>query len=177
MAKMTIGQKAERVLRFLMGLRGPEVATALRRHGFTEADRAEGYERIRRLTDHRLAVPAPPSTSHEALERLDELGATGGPEESRALEHLARRGLDAETTDEARRLVGRLMSPPPASPGRELCPEAVARAEAELWSWFIEWSTIARAVIKSRRQLRLLGYLASKRDADEPDEGPQARVA
>ena len=38
MAKLTIGQKAERVLELLMGLRHPRVASTLAAYGFTEAD-------------------------------------------------------------------------------------------------------------------------------------------
>lgn len=59
------------MLRFLMGLRDPEVVLALEQHGFTEADRLEGYALIRQLTDERLGKPPPPPTSDDLLPQLD----------------------------------------------------------------------------------------------------------
>jgi hypothetical protein len=71
MARYSPGQKAERVLRFLMGLRYPRVAAALRQHGFSNADRLEGYELLRRLTDDRLDAVAVRAADPDLLERLD----------------------------------------------------------------------------------------------------------
>jgi hypothetical protein len=36
-------------------------------------------------------------------------------------------------------------------------------AEAELWAWYLEWSTIARTVVTNRRHLRALGFLQNAR--------------
>ena len=55
MAKLTIGQKAERVLELLMGLRHPRVASTLAAYGFTEADLNDGWNRLRTVWGKRLA--------------------------------------------------------------------------------------------------------------------------
>ena len=64
MAKLTIGQKAERVLALLMGLGNAKVASALGAHGFAVADLEEGWQRARRL-----ARQAPCSRDREARRR------------------------------------------------------------------------------------------------------------
>jgi hypothetical protein len=47
---LTIGQKSERVLRFLRGLPLPRVASALAAHGFTQADWDEGWRLLQAAT-------------------------------------------------------------------------------------------------------------------------------
>jgi hypothetical protein len=56
LAHLTIGQKAIRVVKLLMGLRHPKVASALAAHGFTPADLEEGWQRLSALTRQRLGV-------------------------------------------------------------------------------------------------------------------------
>jgi len=56
MARLTVGQKANRVLQLLMGLRNPVVAAALQEHGFTDQDLEEGWKRLSGLTRQRLGV-------------------------------------------------------------------------------------------------------------------------
>lgn len=216
MAKMTVGQKAERTLRFLMGLRNAEVAAELRRRGFTDEDRVEGYMLLARLTADRLAEEPPPPdpesllrqldawenywfpivaastrvrfpAAHERLfrnvrqeqgvkvvftvgtmlRRLEELATSDGVEGPRALAHLARRGLDAERIAQGRRLIESVAEVEAAPPHPEPGAEELARAEAELWGWYLEWSAIARGSITSRRMLRALGYRAGKRGSEE----------
>ncbi|MGK3992323.1 hypothetical protein [Sorangium sp. So ce1024] len=58
MARLTIGQKAERVLHLLMGLRKNKVAAALVAHGFSDDDLAEGWRLLQRLTRTRLGIVA-----------------------------------------------------------------------------------------------------------------------
>ena len=49
-------------------------------------------------------------------------------------------------------------------------------AEQELWTWYLEWSAIARVAISDRRLLRSLGFLRYKsqasgaEDEDESDD-------
>lgn len=43
-------------------------------------------------------------------------------------------------------------------------------AEDALWSWYLEWSTIARTVITDRRLLRRLGFLRVVRGANGTEE-------
>lgn len=50
MARLTVNQKAHRVLQFLLGLRLPSALKALRRHGFTDADVREGWQRLQALS-------------------------------------------------------------------------------------------------------------------------------
>ena len=63
MSKQTIGQKAGRVLLFLLGLRVPAVATALSRFGFTAEDLQEGWDLLTRLTHGRLEAAPPADTT------------------------------------------------------------------------------------------------------------------
>ena len=66
-----IGEKATRVMRFLVGLRNPAVATALAAYGFTEADLAEGWALVHGLGKGKLAIlPAQPRDL-EVLVKLD----------------------------------------------------------------------------------------------------------
>ena len=71
MARLTPGQRAARVLEFLMGLNNPNVASALASRGFTEADRLEGYARLKALTDNRLNTRPTPPADASALVALD----------------------------------------------------------------------------------------------------------
>lgn len=67
MAKLTIGQKAVRVLGFLLGLRNRRVARVLAAHGLTEADVADGWARLAALTKGRLGAPASAADADPAL--------------------------------------------------------------------------------------------------------------
>ncbi len=71
MAKLTIGQKADRVLKLLMGLRNPRVAEALRQYGFQHKDLEEGWQRLKALTDNRLSARAPVKQDPSLLAQLD----------------------------------------------------------------------------------------------------------
>ncbi|MDI3283677.1 hypothetical protein [Polyangium sp. 15x6] len=72
MAKLTIGQKAERVLKLLIALRNPRIAAPLARHGFTNADLDEGWTLLKNVTRTKLDfVEAPPTTDPDALRALD----------------------------------------------------------------------------------------------------------
>jgi hypothetical protein len=112
--------------------------------------------------------------------RLEALGADvdGRPDatgrEARAL--LARRGLTAEVVAQARSLLDRLAATAEAEEAGR-APDAAHRerqtaAEAALWGWYREWSTITRAVIANRNHLRQLGFLQRlpSDDATEPDD-------
>lgn len=73
MARLTIGQKAERVVKFLVALRSARIAAALAEHGFTQADLDEGWDLLRKITRTRLDSPpedAPP-VDPDALRALD----------------------------------------------------------------------------------------------------------
>ena len=73
MARLTTGQKAQRVIRFLLGMRRPRIAGALFSYGFTQETLDEGWTLLRSLVGEKLATPAPPSAPDPALlQRLDD---------------------------------------------------------------------------------------------------------
>lgn len=72
MAKLSIGQKAERVLKLLLGLRNARVAEALRQYGFKETDLAEGWRLLQALTAGRLQARGALKQDPALLARLDE---------------------------------------------------------------------------------------------------------
>ena len=73
MARLTIGQKAERVLEFLLALRNPRIAGPLTQHGFKQVDLDEGWQLLRSITRTQLdGVPAEVSVDSDALRALDQ---------------------------------------------------------------------------------------------------------
>jgi hypothetical protein len=59
MAKLTIGQKAYRVLKFLMGLKQPVAIEVLKARGFTQNDLEDGWRWLRVLARSRLEGASP----------------------------------------------------------------------------------------------------------------------
>jgi hypothetical protein len=47
------------------------------------------------------------------------------------------------------------------------------KAEEAMWAWYLEWSQIARVAIKQRALLKELGFLNTRRGAEE-EEGERA---
>jgi hypothetical protein len=82
---------------------------------------------------------------------------------------LASRGVTPEVLAEGRGYLDQLAKLVPATKMR-VDAKADAAAEKALWAWYKEWSTIARTEIKSRKLLRLLGFL--KRPSGEVVEAP-----
>lgn len=230
MARLTIGQKAERVILLLLGLRKNKVAAALVAHGFSDADLEEGFKLLRRVTRTRLGVieqiaaaepglvtaiddwenkwfpiadatlkrhhPAAHAwlfrnlaqtqgpavlvsvgTFVERWENLSKSKDKGGPDEGGddAKKLLAKRGLTKAVIDEAKDLLvraGKVESAVEAE-ASPLDDEDFAKAEADLWAWYLEWSAIAQIAIKNRRLLRELGFRRSagkgKGEAEESE--------
>ncbi|MCX4239030.1 hypothetical protein, partial [Paraliomyxa miuraensis] len=71
MAKKRIGDKAERVLKLLLGLRNKKIASALASRGFGKEDLEEGLSLLRGVTDVSLAVLPPRSPNPAVIEQLD----------------------------------------------------------------------------------------------------------
>lgn len=72
MATLSIGQKAERVLKLLLGLRHPRIAEALAAHGFSNSDLAEGWSLLQQVTRTSLdEIPVMPSADTAVLTELD----------------------------------------------------------------------------------------------------------
>lgn len=73
MARLTIGQKGERVLTLLLALRNVRIAGTLARHGFTNADLDEGWSLLRSVTRTQLDAPSDEApVDNNALQALDE---------------------------------------------------------------------------------------------------------
>ena len=70
-ARLSVGDKADRVLKFLLSMSNAHVSRALVQHGFTERDADEGWNRLRALSDGRLDRAVPRGASPEELVRLD----------------------------------------------------------------------------------------------------------
>ncbi len=65
------GEKAERVLKFLFGLRNARVTAALAPYGFTDADRDEGWDRLRALGRGKIGVTEIAASDIGVIQRLD----------------------------------------------------------------------------------------------------------
>lgn len=220
---MTIGQKAERVLRFIMGVRHPRVARLLAAHGLTDETLEEGWRLLQGLTENRVpSRRGQPARSPELVEALDawenrwlpiaqatlarhepavaewmfeNLSQQHGPEVAlsvhlfttrvrqleqgvdqlgeaagRARALLVERGLSEDELAHAERLLERLgdiAAAPPPPPGPT--PEEQKAAEDAMWAWYLEWSAIARAVIRDGNLLRALGFGSRRRTSADPD--------
>jgi len=72
---MSVGAKAERVLKLLLGLRHPRVAARLAGHGFTQEDLDEGWLLLRAVAGERLNAPVPAAAPPrpDDLRQLDAL--------------------------------------------------------------------------------------------------------
>lgn len=92
---------------------------------------------------------------HVLLTRIEGLTSTGDGGALRTI--LTKRGLTSEVLEEGRRLGDRVRT----LPSRERDEEDDAtfeQAERALWSWYLEWSAIARAAIRERGLRRALGF-------------------
>jgi len=223
--KLSLGEKTFRVVRFLLGIRNPRIATALAGYGFKQQDRDEGWALINALGKGQLSVlPAEPPDmetllqldawenqwfpiARAALERrfpqvsarfflnltqtegpavaisvrtfvdryeaLSTAVAGFGAEGPQARELLISRGLSPTVIAEAEALLTALTQVAPAtvSPSFEEEQAELDAAEAALWSWYLEWSRIARVAIKQRALLKELGFLNTPRAKASAEEG------
>jgi hypothetical protein len=99
------------------------------------------------------------------VERIDALPATGQGE---ALATLIRHGVTNQVLDDARGMLAQLrLSPPVEEPPEGDEPVIDPAAEDAMWSYYLQWSVIARRAISDRRLLRQLGFLRSQRGGDD----------
>ena len=68
---MRLGEKAERVLKLLLGLRNPRVASALASCGFTDADLQEGWSLLQAVGGTKLAILPLGARDKNTIEKLD----------------------------------------------------------------------------------------------------------
>lgn len=98
-------------------------------------------------------------TVREFLDRIAALEQSKRKEQLAARELLRVRGLNEARIAEARELLHRcttLQAPAPAMPG----PTRAAELDA-VWAFYLEWSEVARTVVKEPRLLRKLGFGAA----------------
>jgi len=229
MSRMRTGDKANRVLQLLRGLRNKEAMAEMGARGFTNDELNKGWELLRGVSCVKLdTVPA--AYNEDALAQLDawenlhfpvadamlqhrfpavhahmfanlrqavgievmvsvgtfirrydlmvEGAAPYGAEGPAAVAVLAARGIDTATIDKARALLAVMSSLPTSA---DLAPtEAeladLAEAEKRLWAWYLEWSRIARATVRSRKALREMGFLPRKRAASAGAEETEEMV-
>jgi hypothetical protein len=105
--------------------------------------------------------------------QLDRCPGVTDDERAKAKEALAHVGVTDDVFAELDALFG-LASAPPRSPPAPAAPDRAARdraapdraardrAEADLWAWYLQWSTTAREVIADRGLLRQLGFLRER---------------
>ncbi len=201
MARLTVGQKAQRLLRFLMGLGNAANMRELQQYGFDQAALDEGWALLRQTSTSRLRVQRSAGPARDQIELLDawenhwfpiasavllrhhpavharvfqNLGQTEGKEvvlsvstlveridelttsgDTAALATLNKHGVGEETLGVARGLLVQVMQPPPVEPPPAAdTPVFVQATEDAMWSYYLQWSAIARRAIKDRRQLR-----------------------
>lgn len=72
MSNQTIGQKAQRVLKLLLGLRNARVAEAMAAHGFSNNDLSEGWSLLQKVTRTSMnEIPHSPAADAGLLAQLD----------------------------------------------------------------------------------------------------------
>lgn len=221
MANLTVGDKAARVLKMLIGMRNARVAAAMAAYGFGDAALQEGWTLLQAVSRDRLGSAHDKAASSEIIdkldawenrwfpiasatlerrfpavsaqvfknltqtsgpevavsvrtfvERYDQMAASVGsygPEGAAATAILTARGLTSAVVDEARALldtVGRIETYPDVTTIEE-DEDALAKAEADLWSWYLEWSRIARIAVKQRALLKQMGFAQTRAKADD----------
>ncbi len=90
------------------------------------------------------------------LERIDSLTRSARGREALAI--LEERGFTREVREQASGILQRLTDRKPARTADPALEQQAAAASERLWSWYLEWSQIARTVLTSRRALSALGF-------------------
>ena len=72
MSKLTLGQKADRVLKFLMGMRNTRVVAALATRGFGAEDIDEGWVLLRNVAHGKLDFVTAGAADPTVLVELDQ---------------------------------------------------------------------------------------------------------
>jgi len=116
------------------------------------------------------------------VKRVAALESSADPKDQEARQLLVARGLNAGKMAEIKGLLDavsdvetdELPAIGPSDTGEEF-----TEADEAAWAWYLEWSTVARTVIKDRRSLKALGFLKpSKSGADgEEEDGEEEEPA
>lgn len=70
--RMSLGEKSEHVLRFIIGARNPRVAAELRRYGFSEGDLREGWQLLHEAAGISRPVAGRPTETDATVATLDD---------------------------------------------------------------------------------------------------------
>lgn len=103
----------------------------------------------------------------EVLSLLEGLAQSQDPRRNAARALLAERGFTAEVAGEIRAVVTAALELGEASAAIE---QTIEEADRAMWAFYVEWSRIARAVIKDKGTLRRLGFRRTKRGAALEDD-------
>lgn len=110
------------------------------------------------------------------LERLDALEKGKSKDDHAALALLGKRGIDKDARKRLRALVEKAESPAEGDAGAAAARAAIdgkrAAALAALRAWYEEWSEIARATVKRRDHLILLGLARRKAPTKKENAAP-----
>jgi hypothetical protein len=87
MAKLTVRQKAARVLQMLLGVCNPRVLEALMSRGFQEEDLEDGWRRLRALGKVKFVARNPRAVAPNELQSLDKWENTWFPVADATLRH------------------------------------------------------------------------------------------
>jgi hypothetical protein len=116
-------------------------------------------------------------TVRTLLDRFEAMGAgegAFGPEGQAAKTMLETRGITPSVISEAKSLLDEAATFAPGAvktpAEREQEAAVIAKAEADLWAWYLEWSQIARVAVTQRSLLKEMGFLSSRRSADEEED-------
>lgn len=105
------------------------------------------------------------------LDRITALEG-GGTEDREARQLLVRRGLTDTVLEEARLLLDTIGKTElnTAVPDLEADRADMVAARGAMWSWYLEWSRIARGVIRDGNLLRELGFKSVGQEADDAEQ-------
>ena len=154
----------------------PVARAALRRHHPTIA--AEVFLNLAQTEGPSVVLSV--STFLDRLVALADARGGYGKKGVAARRLLESRGLTKKVLGDARDLLEKLQPMAPAGeiPDVATVGEQTKAAEDALWSWYLEWSAIARVAVKSRPLLRELGFLRTTRSGlEEVVEGVEEEGA
>ncbi len=108
------------------------------------------------------------------VDRLRALGDETDEESRAAAQLLAERGLTPEVAAEIDALLAQAMKPAAPAPAPEPDPDEALEAERAMWRFYLEWSRIARTLVRERQLRRTLGFRDGKQasDPEVPDPAP-----
>lgn len=112
------------------------------------------------------------------VEELESPNSPWGPNSAAARQRLNERGLTPAVVNDGKGLLTEwrdVSESPVVSAAEAATSDDFEQAIESAWDWYVEWSTIARAVLKSKRHLHALGL--SPRRAKEIEELPALAAA